>query len=113
MTVRIVPGLGLLLILGLLGACATSAAEPIPVTVLPTQQGSVLVDITVGTDGLPRACDIARSSGDPEDDARACRFWMRVGRWEIQTDEGGRPVEYHRKIGVAPSALQQLRDAGI
>jgi hypothetical protein len=93
-------------------AQSTPVRQATPITVLPSEQGAATVDILVGTDGLPHGCAIATSSGNADDDARACRFWMARGHWDVQKDAKGQPIEYHQKIGMASSALKQLRDEG-
>jgi hypothetical protein len=94
------------------GAPSTSVGSPMPLTERPDEEGGATVDILVGTDGFPHGCAIATSSGNADDDARACRMFMARGHWDIQKDAKGQPIEYHLKIGMAAFALKQLREEG-
>ena len=53
---------------------------------------SVTVYFTVGTDGIPRDCRIARPSGDPEADRITCRLIEQRFRYRPALDAGGNPV---------------------
>ena len=54
---------------------------------------SVIIAVTVGTDGRPRACRIARPSGNAEADEITCRLAMERFRFRPATDRDGNPVE--------------------
>lgn len=53
---------------------------------------SVIVALTVGTDGVPSACRTYRSSGLPETDQRTCELAMQRLRFRPAMDAGGEPV---------------------
>jgi periplasmic protein TonB len=53
---------------------------------------SVTVYYTVGADGIPRNCRIARPSGDPEADRITCRLIEQRFRYRPATDRNGNPV---------------------
>jgi protein TonB len=54
---------------------------------------SVIVVLTVGTDGRVRACRIHQSSPDPEADVITCRLAAQRFRFRPATDRTGNPVE--------------------
>lgn len=53
---------------------------------------SVTVFFTVGVDGVPRNCRIARPSGDPEADRITCRLVEQRFRYKPALDSDGNPV---------------------
>lgn len=53
---------------------------------------SLIVALTVGTDGVPGACRIYRSSGLPETDRRTCDLAMERLRFRPATNADGEPV---------------------
>lgn len=53
---------------------------------------SVTVYFTVGTDGVPRDCRIAKPSGDPEADRITCRLIEQRFRYRPALDRNGNPV---------------------
>lgn len=54
---------------------------------------SVVIAVTVGTDGRPQTCRIARPSGNSEADRITCRLAMERFRFRPATDRNGQPVE--------------------
>lgn len=54
---------------------------------------SVIVVLTVGTDGRVRACRVHKPSPDPEADAITCRLATQRFRFRPATDRAGNPVE--------------------
>lgn len=97
----------------LLASIAANSAPPV-VTVAPgTVQGAVKLHIEVGTDGRAHKCEVLQSSGNHNDDRRACTFSSKYAHPDIQRDAHGNPTEYDRTFWVDPSALKQLRNAGI
>ncbi len=55
-------------------------------------QGTTSTEITVGTDGRPRACHVTGSSGNGELDATTCRLIMQRFHYRPATDRSGHPV---------------------
>jgi protein TonB len=53
---------------------------------------SVTVYFTVGVDGVPRNCRVARPSGDPEADRITCRLIEQRFRYRPALDRDGNPV---------------------
>ena len=53
---------------------------------------SVTVYYTVGADGIPRNCRIAKPSGDPEADRITCRLIEQRFRYKPAVDRDGNPV---------------------
>lgn len=53
---------------------------------------SVTVYFTVGTDGVPRDCRVAKPSGDPEADRITCRLIEQRFRYRPALDHRGNPV---------------------
>ncbi len=53
----------------------------------------VIIAITVGTDGKPRACRVHRPSRDEQANAITCRLAMQLFRFRAATDSGGNAVE--------------------
>ena len=84
------------------------------VTVLPgTMKGAVKLQVHVGTDGRTTNCSVLQSSGSPEDDRRACTYFLKFARPNVRRDMQGNPIEFEDTFWVDPPALKQLRDAGI
>lgn len=54
---------------------------------------SVIVVLTVGTDGRVRACRVHKPSPDPEADAITCRLATQRFRFRPATDRAGNPIE--------------------
>lgn len=54
---------------------------------------SVIVVLTIGTDGRVRACRIHKPSPDPEADAITCRLATQRFRFRPATDRAGNPIE--------------------
>lgn len=54
---------------------------------------SVVIAVTVGADGRPLSCRIARPSGNAEADAITCRLAMQRFRFRPATNRNGEPVE--------------------
>ncbi|MBA3054099.1 MAG: energy transducer TonB, partial [Sphingomonadales bacterium] len=53
---------------------------------------SVVIWLTVGTDGKPDACKVARPSKDAEANAITCRLALERFRFRPATDANGKPV---------------------
>lgn len=53
----------------------------------------VVIAITVGVDGKPKACRIARASGNDEADRITCQLAVERFRFRPATDRNGNPVE--------------------
>lgn len=53
----------------------------------------VVIAITVGADGSPKACRVARPSGNDEADRITCQLAMERFRFRPATDRNGNPVE--------------------
>lgn len=56
------------------------------------QEGRVVADIVVGTDGVPRACRVVQFSGHAELDNGTCQLMLQM-RFEPPRDGHGRPSE--------------------
>ena len=54
--------------------------------------GSVVIYLTVGTDGRASACRVARPSRDPQSDAITCRLAVDRFRFRPATDPNGKPL---------------------
>ena len=54
---------------------------------------SVIIVLTVGVDGRPRACRIARPSPEPDTDRVTCELAMKRFRFRPATNAAGQPVE--------------------
>jgi protein TonB len=54
---------------------------------------SVIIVITVGVDGRPKACRIARPSPEPETDRRTCELAIKRFRFRPATNAAGQPIE--------------------
>lgn len=52
----------------------------------------VVVALTVGTDGKPTACRVARASRDPDADAITCRLALARFRFRPATNAAGEPI---------------------
>lgn len=75
------------------GAIDDARAYPIPEGGREARIGkSVIIALTVGTDGRPTACRTYRSSGLPETDAITCRLAMERLRFRPATNARGEPV---------------------
>lgn len=57
------------------------------------EQGAVQVQLTVGTDGRVKRCEIASSSGSGLLDSRTCEIMLERARFTPARDARGRPVE--------------------
>jgi len=57
------------------------------------EEGTVIVDLIIRTDGRPRACRIIRSSGHPTLDLATCNIMLRRARFSPARDSNGNPVE--------------------
>ena len=78
------------------------------------EEGRVLAEIVIGTDGIPKACRIIESSNFPELDNGTCELFMKM-RFEPARSAAGVPVEsrYERSfewrltdpLPFAPGAL--------
>lgn len=55
--------------------------------------GSVVIAITVGADGLPKGCRVARPSADAAADRITCELAMKRFRFRPATNAAGQPVE--------------------
>ena len=53
---------------------------------------SVIIALTVGTDGKPTACRVVRPSRDPDADAITCRLALARFRFRPATNAAGQPV---------------------
>ncbi len=53
----------------------------------------MIIVITVGTDGRPKACRIARPSPEPDTDRVTCELAMKRFRFRPATNAAGEPVE--------------------
>lgn len=75
------------------GAIDNARDYPIPPGGREARVGkSVIVALTVGTDGRPSACRVYRSSGLPETDQVTCRLALERLRFRPATDGRGEPV---------------------
>jgi protein TonB len=75
------------------GAIDDARAYPIPEGGRKARIGkTVIIALTVGTDGRPSACRTYRSSGLPETDAITCRLALERLRFRPATNAGGEPV---------------------
>jgi protein TonB len=54
---------------------------------------SVVIAITVGIDGRPKACRVARPSPEPDTDRTTCELAMKRFRFRPATDAAGQPVK--------------------
>lgn len=52
----------------------------------------VIIALTVGTDGKPTACRVARASRDPDADAITCRLALARFRFKPATNADGEPI---------------------
>lgn len=76
------------------GDIGSAADYPVPPGGRQERIGkSVTIAITVGTDGLPKACRIHRASGLAETDARTCELAMVRFRFRPAMNAAGDPVE--------------------
>jgi protein TonB len=76
------------------GDINSAADYPIPPGGREARIGkAVTIAVTVGTDGLPKACRIHRSSGLPETDARTCDLAMARFRFRPAMNAAGDPVQ--------------------
>lgn len=76
------------------GDIGSAADYPVPPGGRQERIGrSVTIAITVGADGLPKACRIHRASGLPETDARTCELAMARFRFRPAMNASGEPVE--------------------
>lgn len=55
-------------------------------------EGTTHFRVVIGTDGRVDACEVTRSSGDPQLDAAACKSVERRARFEPATDGNGQKV---------------------
>jgi protein TonB len=75
------------------GAIDDARAYPVPEGGRENRIGkTVIVALTVGTDGRPSACRTYRSSGLPETDAVTCRLALERLRFRPATNARGEPV---------------------
>ena len=75
------------------GAIDDARAYPVPEGGREARIGkTVIVALTVGTDGRPSACRTYRSSGLPETDAITCRLALERLRFRPATNMRGEPV---------------------
>lgn len=75
------------------GQISNAADFPVPPGGREARIGkSVILELTVGTDGRPSACRIYRSSGFPDTDATACRLALQRLRFRAATNAAGEPV---------------------
>jgi TonB family protein len=56
-------------------------------------QGTVVVEVNIGADGLPRACHVVRSSGHEVLDVKTCEIMITRARFTPARDANGRAVE--------------------
>ena len=75
----------------LVGGRITNADYPKSATAA-RQGGSVTAHFTVGTDGRPSKCRVAKSSGNADIDATTCRLIEQRFRYEPARDKAGRPI---------------------
>ena len=76
------------------GDIGSAADYPVPPGGRQTRIGkSVTIAVTVGTDGMPKACRIHHGSGLPETDARTCELAMARFRFRPAMTAAGEPVE--------------------
>lgn len=57
------------------------------------EEGSVNVEVIVGTNGRAKTCEIRETSGSDTLDRAACRNMMRYARWNPATDADGELIE--------------------
>lgn len=75
------------------GQISNAADFPVPPGGREARIGkSVILDLTVGTDGRPSACRIYRSSGFPDTDAVTCRLALQRLRFRPARNAAGDPV---------------------
>jgi protein TonB len=75
------------------GAIDDARAYPVPEGGREARIGkTVIVALTIGTDGRPSACRTYRSSGLPETDAVTCRLALERLRFRPATNTRGEPV---------------------
>nr|WP_255554746.1 energy transducer TonB [Sphingomicrobium sp. B8] len=57
------------------------------------EEGTVRAIVSVGTDGVPTACDVTQSSGYARLDATTCSIILERARFAPALDAEGQPVE--------------------
>ena len=84
------------------GAIALSSAqaqggnEDYPLEALHKhQQGAVIVDVSVGTDGRVTGCSVVVSSKSPELDGATCKIFLTRGKFTPARNAGGQPTVDH------------------
>lgn len=73
------------------GSWATNDDYPVR-AMREEREGTTGFRLTIGTDGLPSACDIISSSGHGDLDATTCRLIMERARFKPGRDAKGKPV---------------------
>jgi TonB family protein len=58
-------------------------------------EGTVIVDVLVGTDGAPKSCSIVSSSGHQLLDDTTCTLIMSRAKFIADKDKDGKAVESH------------------
>ena len=74
------------------------------------EEGSTGFVLTIGSDGLPSACEVINSSGSPRLDLATCQLARQRARFDPALDADGKPeVGYYP--GVVNWRLDRIRDA--
>lgn len=79
---------------------ATHTIPPYPeVSVMTDEAGTTLVEVAIGTDGVPTATSVVRSSGSLRLDAAAADYVKDVWRWNAPVHEC-KPVAVHTRVSI-------------
>jgi len=69
-------------------------ADDYPVQALRNgEQGTVYYELTIGKDGRPKACRVAKSSASERLDRATCSILMKRARFRPARDASGNPTE--------------------
>jgi TonB family protein len=95
----------LLALVTILGASAPAASPPIandyPLTAFRNhEQGIVVFDLTIGTDGRVHHCQIVASPNSPSLETATCSILTRRGAFTPKLDQNGQPVEFTLRSAV-------------
>lgn len=81
-------------------------------------EGTVLVDVLIGTDGSPKSCAIVKSSGHRLLDDTTCNLIMTRAKFAPPKDKSGNPTEEHFqppkvtwRLAPAPAAVRPMQGA--
>lgn len=61
-------------------------------------QGDTGVKVNFRPDGIPESCEITSSSGRSDLDEAACAMMTHNRRYNVHTDENGKPIYYLRQL---------------